>query len=341
MKFFFGKWIWIFVFVAGCGGASTGGTETGNPSDTVGLAMGNSVDAVSSVLSADTNALTSLILETDQEQITSDFAALRACDVDDGLSVSIACSEANHTASIVRDFGSGCEASSSVTVTGAFHNSWFNMGSSACLSSSGRPRIFKAVQGSGAKQIISTGTISSDVCDTPTTSATRTFSSGGSLQIKGCKLLEYSDYQTSSGTESVTESVTISHESRIRVRANGSTLYNHTISTSAPLLFQISKRSGRAAPLRTLSAGTVQVSHNLAGYTVTSSFSDLQYDYNTCRCHPISGRVNVTVTDNQTAQVLGTGSVVFTQTTTGTCDSVEATYQGTSVDLNLGSCRGF
>lgn len=337
----------FLIFIVGCGGAiSTGGTETGNPSDTVGLAMGNSMDAVSSVLSTDTNALTALTLEEDEDeniQVSqmSPVSALTSCDSDDGLSVSISCSESNHTASIVRDFGSGCEASSGVSVIGAFHNSWFNMGSGACTSSSNRPKIFKAVQGSGAKQVISTGTVpSSGFCETPTTSATRIFSSGGSLQIKGCKLLEYSNYQSSSGTESVTEAVTLSNESRIRLRANGSTVYNHTISTPTPLFFQISKRSGRTSPLRTLSAGTVQVLHNLSGYTVTSSFSNLQYDYNTCRCHPISGSVAVTVTDTQTFQVLGTGSIVFTQTTTGTCDSVTATYQGSSVDLSLGSCRG-
>lgn len=165
-----------------CGGTSTGGTETGNPTDSVALAMGNSVDTLSSALSADSHSLTALALDTDSspEEDETGVSALMSCDTDATFNVSIVCSESSHTATIVRDFGTGCDASHEVTVTGTYYNSWFNMGTSACVSSSNRPRIFHAVQGNGANPV--SGSVALSVTDNTTSSQV----GAGTITFTGC-----------------------------------------------------------------------------------------------------------------------------------------------------------
>ncbi len=322
--------------------SSTGGTETGNASssDSVSLAISNSVDAVSSSLSSDASALSALAVE--ESSVNAGFKELTKCSDDDPeVEVEIECDDTAKTATIIRNFGSGCDAGSGIIVTGKQYVSWLNMGNSACSNGTSRPRLFKATQGTGAKQIISTDTVSNtNTCGTPLTAVTRTFLGGGELNIIGCHELDYSNFQTSSSGDTVTETLTINNESRIRLKTNGSKLFDHTISSPTPLTIDLEKAKGDTLPTRKVTAGEVDVSHNLAKYTVHSIYQNVQYDYRVCPCHPISGSINVTVTDNTSGSTLGTGSITFTETTTGSCDTADATYQGTSVTLSLGSCRG-
>ncbi|QQR80894.1 MAG: hypothetical protein IPJ69_01715 [Deltaproteobacteria bacterium] len=338
------KYLALFFLFGFFGCNATGGTETGNPTDSVALAMASSVDVVSSSIGADANTLTALTLNSQSALRGSHDGGLesaRSCDSDDDVETEIECAEDSHEASIVRNFGTGCSAAPGVTVTGEFFSSWSNMGTGACANSLSRPQLFDAVQGSGSRQIVSTGMIASNNCSsTPTTAVTRTFA-GGTMRIRSCRRFDYSGHASSGGAESFQESLTINNENRIRLKTNGETLFDHTLSTPLPLVFTVSKLSGQILPRRSLRSGVVSVSHNIAGYTVTSTFSDLEYDYATCRCHPVSGDVDIEVTDTVTGETLGTGQISFTETTTGVCDSTTATYNGSAVSLTLGSCRGF
>ncbi len=326
--------------VGGCN--STGGTETGNPSDSVALAMSDGIDVLSGSLGSDAQTLSALTLEgsgSHSQNPVGDLSALTSCD-DSGLSTDIACQEENHQASIIRHFGTGCDASDGVTVTGTSYAAWFDLGEAACQNSAQRPNLFSAVQGTGTRQILSTGPVSSRTCTLPTSSFVILTSASGNTRIRSCRTSDYSGYASSSGTQSFTESLSI-NENRVRFTRNQDVLFNHTISTSSPLVFAVSKTQSATYPTRTLASGTLRVVHNVAGYTVTHTFTDLRYNYATCRCHPVSGRVDVAVTNTTTGASVGTGVITFTQTTTGQCDTTTATYNDESVTLSLGTCSGF
>lgn len=333
---------------------STGGTETGNPTtDGVNLAIANSLDSVSSQLQSDSNtlALLSSRRPTGSDYLVQMLTPIRlayadlgtgSCsDSDPAVTVTIDCDEEDHAATMIKDFGSGCAAESGVTITGKRYTTWLNMGEGACVSRTRRPRFYRAIQGAGARQIVATDTITaSGSCLNPSTAVTRRFSDGGELQIAGCGEIDYSNIQTTSSGSSATEAMTLS-ENRIRLKPNGDTLFDHTISTPTPMTITISRDISRNFPTRTIASGEIEVSHNLARYTVRSRFEDVQYDYNVCECHPVSGTITVSVTDDTTGTSLGSGRVTFTQTETGNCNSLDATYDGARVSLPLGNCRGF
>ncbi len=338
----------------GCGSQSDqGGSEAGNPSsDSVGLAVGSSVDSVSSNLGSETNGLLafhkikpSWINSVAQElspvsKALANVSTGGCSDQDSAVTVTAECSETNHTATITRDFGPGCNAGSNITVTGKRYVSWNRLGSGACSTRSSRPRFVRAIEGSGAKQILSTDVISSESCGKPTTTVTRTFKNGAELQIKSCAELEYSSVQNQGGNFTVTEKLTIPEEDRIRLQPNGTKLFDHTISTEQPLVIETTKEATKNLPTRKITSGTITVSHNLAKYTVHSTFSNVLYDYNTCDCHPVSGSISVTVTDNTTGATTSSGQVTFKETETGNCDSIDAMIDGKEATLSLGSCRG-
>ena len=349
MKKFF-TYMYALLLVAALAGCdATGGTETGNPTDSVALAIGTSIDTLSSSVSADPGTLSALTLSSSEvaalrgsNDSSDDDSTSRSCDTDDDIDVSIACDESGHDASITRNFGTGCSAARGVTLTGGYYATWANMGSTACGNSVSRPRLFEAVRGSGAYQTIATGSNASSTCDTlPTSAVTQTYAGGAQMRIRSCRRFDYSGYSSSGGTESFQESMRISQESRVRYRTDGQSLFSHRISTPSPLIFSVSKSSVRILPIKRLNSGVVSVEHLSAGYTVTNTFSNLEYDYEVCRCHPISGSVAISVTDTTTGESIGSGTLTFTETTTGQCNTNTATYNGETVTVTLGACRGF
>ncbi len=352
----FSKNILIIIFLtmtlARCGGG-IGGTETGNPStEGVNHAIANSVDSVSTNLSSEGNGLVALHVQKPSirfyltkflNPINIAYAQLGTggcSDTDPNISVTITCSDTNHEASIIKGFKSGCDAGNGIIITGKHYNSWFNMGNDSC-SSSGRPKFIQAIQGLGAKQIISTDSIPPNgSCETPMTADIRHFPDGGQLQIIGWAEMDYSNFQSSPSINSVTEKLTIEKTSRIRLNSDGSKLYDHSIFTKTPLSIDLEKKSNQALPTRKIISGEVDTKHNLAKYTVHSVFSNVQYDYNICECHPVSGSVHISVTDDKTGNEIGTGSITFTAITSGICNSFEATYAGQPINLPLGTCHG-
>lgn len=339
----------ILLGSSGCDPSSTGGTETGNPNtDVVSVAMLSSLDVVSSTLaSGSTTSTAALSLEAlnegpDNEEISALSLPLSSggcSESDSNVQITTTCSESSHTASIIKDLND-CEGGSNSIVSGTLYTSWYQMGTGSCSSATKRPRFSKAIQGTGARQIISTDALPSDqTCGTPKTPLIRKFIGGTELRETGCRILDYSNF--SSATESMTETLTLENINRVKLRSSGAKAFDHTISTPTPLVTTLNIPSSKAIPKRTIQSGEVDVSHNLANFTVHHIYQNVIYDYSVCDCQPIDGSIGVTVTDNKTGSTLGSGTITFTESTTGTCNSVTATYQGQSLSLNLGSCRGF
>lgn len=325
----------LFLLTACDGGSLTGGTETGNAAlDAVDNAVTSGVEALSTALGEDPVAGLAALSEA--------ALASRGCsDEDASTRVTIVCSESTHTATIVKDFERGCRAGDEVVVTGRQHLSWLNMGEGACSRPNKRPRFFKAIQGNGARQVISTGPVPENgFCDSPREALIRNFSSGARLLVTGCKEIGYSNYQSTNTSQSVQERVVIPGEGRIHYKADGSKLFDHTISTPTPLLIEVAKQEEQKFPVRKIASGEISVVHNIARYTVRGIYTDVKYDYNTCPCHPVSGTIQITATDHVTGKGLGTGVVLFKAESTGVCDSYEATFAGQAVTLSLGTCRG-
>lgn len=86
--------------------------------------------------------------------------------------------------------------------------------------------------------------------------------------------------------------------------AQTATLWDHSVSTTAPLTYTQSTKT---------MTGTVQVQHNLAKYTASAAFS-VTFDHSTCGCYPKSGTITTTLTGSKT----GTETLTFTDCGTGT-----------------------
>lgn len=342
------KWKSLAVFaallpalhLAGClSSTDEGGTETGNPTlENLSLAISDSIDPVSTGLFVDSSDQEAVSVE---QNLAKNQSSSGCSDTDPIVQVTAVCSDSDHTASLAKSFGTGCDAGGGTAVTGTKYLSWFNMGDDSCPSTSSRPRFFKYIQGIGSKEIISTDQVPpGGSCGTPSTAATRLFPAGGQMQITSCTELSYSDFESSSEGFSVTEGMDIASERRLHLLADGSTASDHLISTPIPLTIRLTGTFGVTYPVRDIVSGETSVRNNADQYTVRSVFENLRYDPNVCSCHPISGTVSVTVTDNQTGAALGSGSVVFDAEQAGTCDSVQASYQGEAVSLSLGTCQG-
>lgn len=103
------------------------------------------------------------------------------------------------------------------------------------------------------------------------------------------------------------------------VTANGTTLFDHTISSTAVTV------TG-AGVLRTASNGTVTVQHNLAKYIAQAQITTpLSYSVASC-CHPGSG----VITSTLTGSVTGTETLTFTGASTGTCGTATLQSSGSS-----------
>lgn len=319
----------LMILSLGCAGAaSLGGTETGNTEDKVALAMGDSVDSV----------LVALRVAVGQGELSLTASAGGTCA---DSTQTISCSNTTNLASIAESFDEGCTFSSGLMIAGKRYTSWANMAEGSCPAEDERPYFSAAFRGTGAREIISTDVIPDSVtCNTPATAEVVTFSTGDTLAITACAEFDYSNYQEVDTVQSVLQELTLGYERRLRLNADGTTLYDHSISTPTALEINLAKDSADDYPTQTISSGVVTIANSTDQITTTAVFSDVKYDLNTCRCYPVSGTMTLSATESTTGESLGTGSITFTAATTGTCTSYDAVFNGANITLSLGSCGG-
>jgi hypothetical protein len=120
-----------------------------------------------------------------------------------------------------------------------------------------------------------------------------------------------------------TRSITINGVN-LAAASNGTTRWNHTVSTTAPIVV-----SG-VGNTKTVTSGTVLVQHNIARYNATAAVSQTLIWTNSC-CHPTSGKITSTLT----------GSVTGTETLEygPSCGSATITNRdGQQSSINLRHC---
>lgn len=344
-KYFFlinGLWLTL---LAACGGA-TGGTETGNatPGD-VAYAVADSIDTVTGLLNVESDLTTARLpfekispprARPRWSLFPSAFAAPPCVETAE-------CNEAEHSATFIKNFSEGCDTGDGLEVEGRRYISWFNMGDGACNGPTEKPNFLLAIQGQGARQIRSTDTVTPEgACGIPQTPLLYAFDDGARLEITQCARLDYTGFSsTAPGEGTVTESLNLALGRRIFFLPDGSKLYDHSILTPAPLQVDIVKVAGQGRPNKLIHSGSVRVVHNLAQYRVDTEYQEVFWDYNECRCYPVSGTVNFTVTSLITGQEQGQGSLTFDKDATGACRVAMAKFQGQSLNVLLHACRGF
>ncbi len=360
------------ILLIGCGGGSGGSNNTSNQPESsatdssVGNGMASGINAINEAMQLSNNGLqpgsgaVSFHIPKHQFSLISPaYAALGAggCqDSDSGITVKIDCDdntsdsdsdtnpEIAHMAPISRHFAP-CSVTNRdgdiVHVTGDELIQWTNMGNNSCISDNKRPNFWSVFQGQGsspnqlAMRVMSTD---SNNPTSPQSFIIRTYPDGTFLKVLGQIQTVFSGYTSTpaSQTQSVDGVLTIPSpgNSRIFLQSNGtSKIFDHTISTPTPLQFTDTQIGNDFQ--RTVNSGELDISHNLAKFTVHETFSNVKWDYKQCECLPVSGSLNVTVTDNTTGNNLGSGNIQFTG-----CDSKDVTYQGRSIHFpSLERCR--
>lgn len=344
----------VFISSIGLAGCNLQTADTGDQTSTDESATEQALtdSSVENAMASGINALnqsaqlSSMELSTDSSEASALSAGKdsrlgsRGCsNSDPDVTLTYECSDTDHTSTLVRDFGEGCDVGERVVVTGKEYIGWTGMGVPAC-DGRRRPRFWTAVQGTpadSARRVVSTDP---DAPTSPVTAIMRTFPNGSSLHVIGYATTDFSGYQQSGDTQSVNGLMDIPGTSRILYRSNGTTkIFDHTISTPTALSFNLQNTEGME-PVRTIQSGELAVSHNLAKFTVHESFDQVKYDYNECECAPVSGTVDISVTDNTTGNSLGSGTLTFTASETGTCGTLTVSYEGRAVSLPaLEQCR--
>lgn len=338
----------LVLFFLGCLGLDS--TDTGVSDDqqdsvsdsAVSTTANQMISFVSSTLGSNSSGIANTYLK-------SVLGVGRCSDTDSDVTVTKVCSDDANTATILRDFGDGCDLITSTVITGKQKIYWDNIGSSACSTLAVRPRFWYAVQGTGTantRRLVSTDeNYPADPSDdtSPVSSITRTFSNGATTLVTGYVLATYSGYANDGTTESVTETVVIPGTRRIRYRSDGTTIvFDVTIATATdhPLVIELS-RTGVLDPAREIQSGQINVTHNRAHFTTSHTFSGVIYDYRECPCFPTEGTITITVTSDTDGSTLGTGSITFSHTSgdDDSCGSAEMTYDGQVISFaTLAKC---
>lgn len=350
-KFCFVLMLCIFI-ISACGSSTTSDTsdftETGATDTSVSNAVSGGIDVLSDSLSGSSSGIdVALLTDKGHESrfanifslIPNAYGALGTggCSLSDpDVTVTIDCNDTTHISSMLIDYGQGCDVGSNVVVTGKKKILWENMGQNSC---GVKPHFWRAVQGVGSKRTVSTDP---DSMTSPLTSIVRTLNSGVTLKVVGHFISSFSDYSNQNNVQSVSSTVQIPGTSRIRYRADGTTkIFDHTVYTDAGSeLIITTQKDGTNDPTRTLQTGVLKVAHNLAKFTVANTFNNVHWDYNICECQPISGSINISVVDDATNAVLGSGKLDFTYEQTKICGSANLTYDGKAVSFpTLDNCR--
>lgn len=269
----------------------------------------------------------------------------------DNVNLSIECSDTDHTLSVdwVMD---GCTTEDGeITLTGTRHFEITNMGNSSCAVTSLEDKFWSMAQGQGeGADAIFVHSTDPDNPTEPTASIERTYDNR-TATITAFRRAEFSDYSSEENSDAetvqnVTGAVQIS-ASHLGTNGSGTTIFDFDVFTDDPdtaetetLTVQFQDVDGDYS--RTIESGTVTIQRNLLGQTVTHTFDNVTWNPTGelgCECNPISGTINVSVTDNDTGESVGTGQIEFTATETGECDSANFTYDGTPINLPLRNCE--
>jgi hypothetical protein len=164
-----------------------------------------------------------------------------------------------------------------------------------------------------------------------TTNFTRGNPGGSVVSVSSAPFVNYAGTSIGGGVTTAfgvgTRTLTINGLHRVRTSATGKTVFDHSVSTTAPLVVTGTRLGGN----RTISSGTVKVDHNLAKFSSTASLSGLSW--NSSCCHPISGTVTFALVGADT------GSIVIDYNT-GTCGEANITKDGDSLGtLDLPGCE--
>ncbi len=328
-----------------CGGA-TGGTETGNATPSgVGYAVGDSIDTVSGMLNSDPDFDTVAALPWEklpQRTVKPHFSLFRSAYAAPACVVEATCDDVAHTSTFIKDFSNGCDTGDGFTVDGKRYISWFDMGPNSCTGPTAKPIFLNAIQGDGARQLHSTDVIAATgTCGIPQTAIDYDFDDGARLDITQCGEIDYLDFvATGPSAGTVTEQVSLPFAHRVFLRPNGTTLYDHSLSTPEALQVDLIKVPTQNRPNKTIHSGTVRVVHNIAQFSVDTEYQEVVWDYNQCRCYPVSGTIQITATNLVTGQTQGSGSLTFDKDSTGSCRIAQANFQGQSLNILLHACRG-
>lgn len=111
---------------------------------------------------------------------------------------------------------------------------------------------------------------------------------------------------------------------KLRTRATGASVYDIQSRTTSDL-----QLVGTWDGNRTIQSGSLEVIHNLAQYTATFSFDNVQYNKATC-CYPTSGSISVAYSGS----VSGNATVTF-----ASCGVATIVNNGVTKNLNLAGCE--
>lgn len=128
---------------------------------------------------------------------------------------------------------------------------------------------------------------------------------------------------TWSGTTASTRTATVNiNETRTGKSSAGVTRFRHNITTPTALTIT----TDTTAATRTIASGTISVEHAIAGFTVTTTFSNAVWDLSTCQ--PKSGSATVSVSGSRT----GSGTLTFSN------GSINFSYEGATGSVSLPGC---
>lgn len=164
-----------------------------------------------------------------------------------------------------------------------------------------------------------------------TSNFTRSNPGGSSVAVSSATHTNYSGVSIGGGVTTAfgagTRTVTISGLHRIRTSAAGRTVFDHSVTTTSPIVVSGTRLGGN----RVVSSGTVKVDHNLAKFSSTASLSGLTW--NASCCHPISGTVTFALVGGET------GSIAIDYAS-GTCGEAKITKDGEFLGtLDLPGCE--
>jgi hypothetical protein len=111
-------------------------------------------------------------------------------------------------------------------------------------------------------------------------------------------------------------------ETRTGKTSGGSTRFVHKITTPTPLSITVDTSAGT----RTIASGSITLTHQLAGFDVTTTFSNAVWNIGSCQ--PVSGSATITATGS----VSGTGSMTFSNGT------INFTFGNASGTINAPGC---
>lgn len=164
-----------------------------------------------------------------------------------------------------------------------------------------------------------------------TTNFTRANPGGSSVSVSSANHVNYAGSTIGGGATTAfgsgTRTLTISGLHRIRTSSAGRTVFDHSVTTTAPIVVSGTRLGGN----RVISSGTVKVDHNLAKFSSTASLAGLAW--NASCCHPISGSVTFALAGKET------GSITVDYAS-GTCGEAKVTKDGDFLGtLELPGCE--